>query len=99
MNIIVLKYTAGMGEEIVAELIREDDENHTITFNNPITLGFAKDGKQGFIPWYSFSEEREFTLSKNDVIISTPIEDVSKMYEDSFSNIIKASSNDEMYKH
>ena len=81
------------GEDIVGEVIRENEE--LITISNPAILMPVSQspGRQdqiqiGLAPWIPFSEETEFKLPRDWVLLTTtPVQDIVNNVGTSQSNI------------
>lgn len=84
-------------EELMAEVLSETDTN--ITIKNPVRVMIMpskadpKTPTVGFAPWMDFSEEKEFTIHKAHVIVtSKPVQDFINNYNSMFGGIITPSS-------
>jgi hypothetical protein len=84
-------------EELMAELVRESETS--ITIKNPVRVMIVpsktdpKTPTVGFAPWMDFSEDKEFTIHKAHVIVtSKPVQDFINNYNSMFGGIITPSS-------
>jgi hypothetical protein len=84
-------------EELMAEVLQES-ETH-ITIKNPVRVMIVpsktdpKTPTVGFAPWMDFSEQKEFTIHKAHVIVtSEPVQDFINNYNSMFGGIIVPSS-------
>jgi|TARA_B110000908_G_scaffold17191_1_gene19326 hypothetical protein len=76
------------GEEIIATV---DIQGEKVTFNNPIALYAAEEGKMGFMPYmpYTTAKESGVTVdSKHILFILEPIGDIVTQYEQATGAII-----------
>lgn len=74
------------GEEVIAELVSETDDN--VTLKNGLVVLPTNTGV-GFAPWATVIDQDnpEITLSKKHVIYIVPVqEDVSKKYNEMFGS-------------
>lgn len=85
------------GEELMSEVLNETDT--TISIKNPVRVMIMpskadpKTPTVGFAPWMDFSEEKEFTIHKAHVIVtSKPVQDFINNYNSMFGGIIAPSS-------
>lgn len=86
MNVALIKM--GSGEDVVAELVREEDD--VLVINNPIVM--VPQGQQvGFAPWSPFLADsvNELVIRRSYVVyVSEPKAEVAKNYTEIFSPII-----------
>ena len=82
MNIKLVRLISG--EDIVCELTEEVDY---IVITNPLML-YMQPGQQsaqpkvGLVPWMHYSQDKDFTISTDKVIvISEPVEELSRQYD------------------
>jgi hypothetical protein len=81
------------GEELMSEVLNENDT--TIDIKNPVRVVLMpsktdpKTPTVGFAPWFDFSEQKEFTLHKAHVIVtSKPVQEFINQYNSMFGGII-----------
>lgn len=83
MNIKLVRLISG--EDIVCELTEEIDH---VVLTNPLML-YMQPGQQqsaqpkvGLAPWMHYSSDKDFTLSRDKVVvISEPVEELSRQYD------------------
>ena len=79
------------GEEIIADISKNDDGSFTIS--NPITFvnQQTEDGvKITPVPWVMFSNDRTFTLTQSAVILepADPVQEIIDMYSAKFGGLV-----------
>ena len=80
------------GEDIVGEIVKENEE--LITIRNPAILmpvnhspGRQDQIQIGLAPWIPFSEEKEFKLPRDWILlITTPAQDIVNNYSQVFGS-------------
>ena len=88
MNVKLIKMASG--EDVVAELIREEGRENVV-INNPIVMVPQAQGQVGFAPWSPFLSDdvNELTIKSSYVVyISDPKPGVIENYTQIFSPII-----------
>lgn len=93
-NLKIIKLVTG--DDLLAEVT--ENSIATVTFKNPVRIVVVptKDPRSpsvGFAPWGEFSEDKEFTIDKYNILcIMAPIKEFVNQYNTMFGGIVAPSS-------
>jgi hypothetical protein len=93
MNVKLIRLLTG--EELIAEMITDNDDDNLVVIKNPLRILVipAKSTPQnptvGFAPWMEFSEDKTFELDKSHILcIMNPMREFLNQYNSAFGGII-----------
>jgi hypothetical protein len=93
MNVKLIRLLTG--EELIAEMIADNDDDNLVVIKNPLRIIVipAKSTPQnptvGFAPWMEFSEDKTFELDKSHILcIMNPMREFLNQYNSAFGGII-----------
>jgi predicted enzyme related to lactoylglutathione lyase len=86
MTIKLIRLTSG--EEVIATIT--DESNDSITFEKPVALYAAEEGKLGFMPYVPYTKAEDGLTIKGVHILFTvdPVDDVLNQYKEATGSIV-----------
>jgi hypothetical protein len=86
MSIKLIRLTSG--EEVLAKIT--DESNDSITFENPIALYAAEEGKIGFMPYIPYTKAEDGLTVKNTHVLFTvdPVDQILGQYKEATGAIV-----------
>lgn len=86
MSIKLIRLTSG--EEVLAKIT--DESNDSITFEKPIALYAAEEGKIGFMPYIPYTKAEDGLTVKNTHVLFTvdPVDQILDQYKEATGAIV-----------